>query len=666
MTDDHIAYSPDGHKLAFGGASGDVTVWDTTSGKQLSHYPADADGINSLAFSSDNESLITGGGDQRILISNVQNPALKQQLSGHSNPVSRVSFSPDGSTMFTLSSERDPKHSASGYLSVMRRWDLGHSTMSAVLDANDHIWMRSDDKTLACLEGDDEYINIWDTDAMKMTTEIHASDRIQDCVLTPDGNRLVVLIGSVAPAKQTKPPLDWPYRNIMKVVTFPLENGSPKSGKETTLCSYDDNDTARLIYIAVSPDSKKIAVSSKRYEQQSITIWDADSAKQLAVIKSSGPGLGFSPDSRSLVAGNSLWNVSDGKLLGTFGKDHSSENAIYVSSQFSHDGKMLARAVDGQFTVWDVPSGKQLQSASGGGTPFTSLSFLPNDKIMAASNEDGTVAFWSTNDWKRVCTVVPLDQDDWVVVDAQGRFDASSEGMRLMHWRIGNEIVDLTQLKQRYYEPNLLPKLLGVNQQPLRPVPSLIGVKLFPEVSVEKLSQDGKLHLLLKNRGGGIGKLEVRLNGKEIAEDAVARDANRNAEEAETVVDLSNAAILQGAQNKITIVAHNSDNDLASRDITLSFDVAATADAKPPDLDLYAIVAGVSHYSDSALDLKYSSKDALDFAKALSIGGTRMFGAQHVHVAVLANAPDGSAVLPTHANLEKAFLKLPRRSRRIF
>ena len=39
---------------------------------------------------------------------------------------------------------------------------------------------------------------------------------------------------------------------------------------------------------------------------------------------------------------------------------------------------------------------------------------------------------------------------------------------KLMHWMVGNEPFELEKLKDRYYEPGLLSKILG--GQPLRQV----------------------------------------------------------------------------------------------------------------------------------------------------------------------------------------------------
>lgn len=79
-------------------------------------------------------------------------------------------------------------------------------------------------------------------------------------------------------------------------------------------------------------------------------------------------------------------------------------------------------------------------------------------------------------------SLVPLAEADWAVVTPAGQFDGSGEGFRMMHWVVGREAIELAQLKDRYYEPNLLAKLAGFNREPLRDVSALRDVKLFPAV----------------------------------------------------------------------------------------------------------------------------------------------------------------------------------------
>src|SRR5262249_7592611 len=85
-----------------------------------------------------------------------------------------------------------------------------------------------------------------------------------------------------------------------------------------------------------------------------------------------------------------------------------------------------------------------------------------------------------------LCTLVSFNDDTWAAVDPQGRYDASNAGdVQGLQWVVGNESLVLSQLKERYYEPGLLAKVLGWNKEPLREVSGFQQVKLFPVVEYQ-------------------------------------------------------------------------------------------------------------------------------------------------------------------------------------
>ena len=135
--------------------------------------------------------------------------------------------------------------------------------------------------------------------------------------------------------------------------------------------------------------------------------------------------------------------------------------------------------------------------------------------------------------------MIALDDNDWALVTPEGSFDASPGGMKLMHWVVGDETIDLGQLKDRYYDPGLLAKITGFKKEPPRTVEAFKDVKLFPTVQVQPSKRDNSnLTLHLTNRGGGIGRIAVRLNGKEVIADARDSEFDPNAKEFTRQIDL--------------------------------------------------------------------------------------------------------------------------------
>ncbi|MEZ4939972.1 MAG: caspase family protein [Saprospiraceae bacterium] len=354
----------------------------------------------------------------------------------------------------------------------------------------------------------------------------------------------------------------------------------------------------------------------------------------------------FSPDGRLLLSGSSdktakLWD-RNGQLLRTLSGHTGAVNAV----AFAPDGKsILTAGSDNMLKHWDPETGKLLHTMQG--LNATALAFTPDGKFFAAGSLDNRAKIWDNETGAELATLVAIDTADWVVATPSGLFDASPGAMKLMHYVVGVEVVALDQLKERYYEPGLLPKLLGFSAGEVRDVSSLGQVALYPEIDAR--IQENQLNIQLKTRSGGMGKLSLFINGKEVAE-----DLNPDRKTA-LIVDLNNYEkyYLPGT-NSIAMRAYNSAGWLKSAAYELAYTPPATGrgtgssgsggnslrNDKP---HLYAIVVGTSDYSGDQLDLRFPDLDAKAMAEALQVAGKRLFE-DRVHLKVLttdAKTPEG-------------------------
>jgi hypothetical protein len=232
----------------------------------------------------------------------------------------------------------------------------------------------------------------------------------------------------------------------------------------------------------------------------------------------------------------------------------------------------------------------------------------------------------------------------WAVTSPSGLFDASPDMMNDLHYVVGMEIIELEQLKARFYEPGLLQKLLGLNADPIRSVADLGEVPLYPTMKAE-ISADGRqLRVQLTPRSGGIGKLSFFVNGKEELEDA-------NPERAESItIDLTKfgpaylprQAVFDADEygtyrsaNQLVLRAYNAEGWLKSAPLELDYDPPAAARgsgsgsifspfaAKRPSL--YAIVVGTADYAGDQLNLTFADLDAAYFSQALRAAAPKIY-----------------------------------------
>ncbi|MCB9332884.1 MAG: hypothetical protein H6574_17580 [Lewinellaceae bacterium] len=71
--------------------------------------------------------------------------------------------------------------------------------------------------------------------------------------------------------------------------------------------------------------------------------------------------------------------------------------------------------------------------------------------------------------------------------------------------------------------------MLGISSEPLRTVTGLDTIGLYPIVHLKLDTLQNKLHIRLNPRSGGVGKISVFVNGKEVMEDANPLAAIQNA-----------------------------------------------------------------------------------------------------------------------------------------
>ncbi|MCB0560819.1 MAG: caspase family protein [Lewinellaceae bacterium] len=301
---------------------------------------------------------------------------------------------------------------------------------------------------------------------------------------------------------------------------------------------------------------------------------------------------------------------------------------------------------------------------------------------LFTSNGTGMIQCSSQRSGDEIASLIVVDSSDWVVTSPSGLFDASPGAMQLLHYVIyydnTYEIIELEQLKERYYEPGLLQKLMGYSDDPIRSVEGFDTIALYPMVSLQLDTQTQQLRIELTPRNGGLGKVSVFVNGKEIIEDLNPPQGFERKRAASLNVNLAQYSryFFQDSLNTVSVRAYNAAGWLKSPAHTVAC-LLRFARAKggagdsPPALSfqttrgpaLYAVMIGTANYAGDKLDLKYPDKDAEAMANAIQQAGSQLFGADSVVVLLFTTEAADPAQRPSKANIKQAFETIKARAK---
>lgn len=322
----------------------------------------------------------------------------------------------------------------------------------------------------------------------------------------------------------------------------------------------------------------------------------------------------------------------------------------FLPSTYASSLNILAIADGRHVKVVDLSQGKIMHSLEHADR-VDGMYLVNSDTVLAVGTNNGMVNYWNLRTGKKLIGLISLSTSDWLVKAPGGLFDGSPGAMEQLYFVKDLEIIELAQLKERYFEPGLLSKVMG--GEILRSTLGFNAIDLPPEVMVGQVDDRGYLPIDLKNRGGGIGEVTVYIQGKEVIRDAREKNANPDASSMRINYYVGNHKNLVKGENVIGVKAWNKEHWVESRSTVVSYRKEGAEDQYRPSVHI--MTCGVSDYAGgSDIDLAYAAKDAGDVSRALTLGASRLFGTQKSYVYNLTTA-QSREFWPTKTNIRQAF-----------
>ena len=429
----NLSFSPDGKTIvSVTWGDGEVCISNIITGKPQKTFTVRmTDSVFSVAFSPDGKIVAIGNSDGNIYLSDLNTEKLKFILTGHSEDVQRVVFSPDGRTL-----------ASSSYLDeTVRIWnvDTGEHRRTLTEHTGDieGLAFSPDGKTLASSGSGDGTIRFWDvhTGDEKHAVRGHTDD-IFSVAFNPDGQFVasgheggVIRFWDVETGRHLKT-FKQPNYDASPLVfsldgkTLACADGlnirlqDAGTGEEKMLLTGHTWGTHSMV---LSPDGDVLASGS---EDTTIRLWDMHTGEHKRTLnghKHRVYSVAFSPDGKTLASGSDdntirLWNVDTGETeriltghAGEFeGVDNGHSNVEGVKSvAFSPDGKTLASGGgDNVIHFWDIGTGKREMTLVGHTHWVFSLAFSPDGKTLASGSVDSNIRLWDayTGEHKKTLT----------------------------------------------------------------------------------------------------------------------------------------------------------------------------------------------------------------------------------------------------------------------
>ena len=292
-----------------------------------------------------------------------KNATCIKTLTGHSNHVRSVAFSPDGRILASGSDNH-----------TIILWDITTHTQIATLKGHSH-WVTSvafsPDGNILASGSEDKTIKLWDIRTHREIATLKGHlDWIRSIALSQD--RYILASGS-----SDKTIRLW---NVKTHQTIAILKGHSNS----------------VVCVALNQKANILASGSA---DKTIKLWDVSTHREIATLEGHSNwirSVAFSPDGRILASGSDdqtvkLWDIATHTQIATL-KGHS---GCVGSVAFSPDGGTLASgSYDKSVKLWDVKTHTQIATLKGHSDWVRSVAFSPDGNTLASGSDDNTIKLW--------------------------------------------------------------------------------------------------------------------------------------------------------------------------------------------------------------------------------------------------------------------------------
>ncbi len=417
-----LVFSPDGNLIA-SYIKDTIRIWDVNTGKEVKRLRGNSGGVNAVAFSPDNRTLVSHGWDDSLRVWDIKTGKEKKITGGYGSFYSDVKLSDDVQKLMTLKA---------GSRSI-RIWDPNTGKHDKTfIGTKKYVWdvdLTHDGGKLASRSAFNKTIHLWDVDTGKHSKLQGANRNVNGIAFSQDGEMLSSW-GSAGKGKDVVHLWDSETGQIKRTLYLSepdnlaawaadayfddemfatIEIATPDlfvwnlvtGDYKTTICGDKMISVARF-----SPDGELLATVM----DNEIVLWAVKTGNQIGTLighKYDVQIIAFSPDSKTLASGGEfrdktmrLWDIETGSSRVVMDPDwefrqYKFEATVASTFAFSSDGQTLASGMkSGIIYLWETATGEIKQILRGHSDQVSHLFFSPDVKTLISASSDGSILIW--------------------------------------------------------------------------------------------------------------------------------------------------------------------------------------------------------------------------------------------------------------------------------
>ncbi|MBW4510898.1 MAG: caspase family protein [Scytonematopsis contorta HA4267-MV1] len=376
-----VRFSPDGNMIASSGDAPAIIIWNK-KGELITTLFGHKSRVNNLDFSKDGKILASASWDTTIKLWNLDFDKGKynnfKTLEGHTDKVYSVSFSPDGKMLASASWDK-----------TIKLWSIPDgkliNTFPVPSEKPNVISFHPNGKIIAASCGDAK-IRLWDLNG-KLLKTLTGHDKNVIGIRFSHNGQLLASAGFDSKVK------------IWRVA----------DGKEIASLSGHEN---KVYSVTFSSDDKTLASAGA---DNLIKLWSLNNLKDIKEIETLRGhskdvfSVRFSPDDKTLASASAdrsvrLWNLNTSKTI-SYTQTKASIPAFFPSdnignkteNSISQNSNLLTLDLRQEKWVGKITQGIKIKILTAHKDKINSLSFSPEDKVLATASDDNNIILWDLN-----------------------------------------------------------------------------------------------------------------------------------------------------------------------------------------------------------------------------------------------------------------------------